>query len=141
MYDKFDIKTNPNLVIALGAYIRSKRINKELGLREMAEKLNISPTYLSNLEQGKHTMMNPLLLKNIARILKVDHLTLYKIIGYTDKDREELKEEIWDELIQEISDINIIEIIQDLNKMNLKQISLIKQYIKFINNVESEGQQ
>uniref|UniRef100_UPI0007E2EA4C helix-turn-helix domain-containing protein n=1 Tax=Streptobacillus moniliformis TaxID=34105 RepID=UPI0007E2EA4C len=91
MCDKVDIKTNPNLVIALGEYIRNKKTKKSIGLREMADMLNISPAYLSNLELGKHNMTNPLLLKNIAMILEIDHLKLYKIIGYTDKERRELR--------------------------------------------------
>lgn len=137
MDDKFyDLKTNPNLVISLGTYIRSKRVAKGIGLREMAEKLNISPAYLSNLELGKHNMTNPLLLKNISRILEVDHLKLYKIIGYTDKDKREIKNEIWNELIQDISDINIAEILKQLNNMSEEKINLVKQYIKLINKGE-----
>ncbi|WP_073507831.1 helix-turn-helix domain-containing protein [Streptobacillus notomytis] len=132
MCDKFDIKTNPNLVIALGEYIRNKRTKKSIGLREMADKLNISPAYLSNLELGKHNMTNPLLLKNIAKILEIDHLKLYKIIGYTDKDRLELRNEIWNEIIEDISDEKIIDIMQDLSKMTSSQLKLVKQYVKLI---------
>lgn len=133
MYDeKYDIKTNPNLVTALGVYIRSKRIARNIGLREMADKLNISPAYLSNLENGKHNMTNPLLLKHIAKILKLDHLTLYKIIGYTDKDTKELKQELWSEIYDEMSDDNLKEILTKILKMNDEQIQLLKQYISFI---------
>ena len=64
--DKVDIRTNPNLIIVLGEYIRSKRVEKGIGLREMAEHLSISAAYLSNLESGKHPMVNPLLLKKIS---------------------------------------------------------------------------
>ena len=80
MDEKQDIKANPNLVIALGYYIRNKRLQKNIGLREMAELLKISPAYLSNLESGKHSMTNPLLLKKISKILNVYHLKLFKII-------------------------------------------------------------
>ena len=78
--DKIDLRTNPNLIIVLGEYIRSKRVEKGIGLREMAEHLSISPAYLSNLESGKHPMVNPLLLKKISRKLNIDHLKLFKII-------------------------------------------------------------
>lgn len=132
MYDKMDIKTNPNLVTVLGIYIRSKRTAKNIGLREMADKLNISPAYLSNLEHGKHNMTNPLLLRQIAKILEIDHLKLYKIIGYTDKDTSELKSEMWLELVEDISNMKIIEIIQKLVKMPEKKIDLIKHYIDLL---------
>ena len=36
-----------------GAFIRRKREEKDLGLREMAKKIGISPTYLSECERDK----------------------------------------------------------------------------------------
>lgn len=131
--DKQDIKANPNLVIALGYYIKKKRLQKKIGLREMAELLHISPAYLSNLESGKHTMTNPLLLKKISKILEVDQLKLFKIIGYTDKDMEDLKKEIMGEIIEEISNIEIEWILKKLVDMGKDKIQLIKQYIELLN--------
>ena len=133
MDEKQDIKANPNLVIALGYYIRNKRLQKNIGLREMAELLHISPAYLSNLESGKHSMTNPLLLKKISKILNVDHLKLFKIIGYTDKDMSDLKKELTNEIIEEFSDINIGEIVRNLMDMNSEKIELVKQYIELLN--------
>lgn len=133
MDEKQDIKTNPNLVVALGYYIKNKRLQKNIGLREMAELLQISPAYLSNLESGKHSMTNPLLLKKISKVLNIDHLKLFKIIGYTDKDMSDLKKEIMSELINEISDIELGKIIEELMKMEPEKIFLVKQYIELLN--------
>ena len=36
-----------------GAFIRRKREEKDLGLREMAKKIGISPTYLSKCERDE----------------------------------------------------------------------------------------
>lgn len=131
MFDE-NIKTNPNLVTALGIYIRSKRISKNIGLREMADLLQISPAYLSNIENGKHNMTNPILLKKIGKILNIDHLTLFKIIGYTDKDKKELEQEIWLELYSQLSDEDLKEIIQLLLKLDKVQLELVKQYLNLI---------
>jgi toxin-antitoxin system, antitoxin component, xre family len=133
MDEKQDIKTNPNLVVALGYYIKNKRLQKNIGLREMAELLRISPAYLSNLESGKHSMTNPLLLKKISKVLNIDHLKLFKIIGYTDKDMSDLKKEIMSELINEISDIELGKIIEELMKMEAEKVFLVKQYIELLN--------
>ena len=133
MDEKQDIKTNPNLVVALGYYIKNKRLQKNRGLREMAELLQISPAYLSNLESGKHSMTNPLLLKKISKVLNIDHLKLFKIIGYTDKDMSDLKKEIMSELINEISDIELGKIIEELMKMEPEKVFLVKQYIELLN--------
>ena len=133
MDEKQDIKTNPNLVVALGYYIKNKTLQKNIGLREMAELLQISPAYLSNLESGKHSMTNPLLLKKISKVLNIDHLKLFKIIGYTDKDMSDLKKEIMSELINEISDIELGKIIEELMKMEPEKVFLVKQYIELLN--------
>ena len=130
--DKIDLRTNPNLIIVLGEYIRSKRVEKGIGLREMAEHLSIRPAYLSNLESGKHPMINPLLLKKISRKLNIDHLKLFKMIGYTDKDTEELKKEITSELLDEIDDVEIGKILGKLMEMSPDELQLVKQYIEFI---------
>ena len=133
MVEKQDIRTNPNLVEALGYYIKNRRLQKNIGLREMAEILNISPAYLSNLESGKHSMTNPLLLKKISKVLNRDHLKLFKIIGYTDKDMSDLKTEIMNEIIEEFSNIQIGEIVKDLMEMEEGKIYLVKQYIELLN--------
>lgn len=133
MDEKQDIKTNPNLVNALGYYIKNKRLQKKIGLREMAEMLKISPAYLSNLESGKHSMTNPLLLKKISRILEIDHLKLFKIIGYTDKDMADLKQELMNEIIDEFSDVAIGDIIQSLMGMDKEKLNLVVQYIDLLN--------
>ncbi|MDO5089234.1 MAG: helix-turn-helix transcriptional regulator [Leptotrichiaceae bacterium] len=133
MDKKQDIKTNPNLVEALGYYIKNKRLKKNIGLREMAELLKISPAYLSNLESGKHSMTNPLLLKKISKVLDVDHLKLFKIIGYTDKDMSDLRKELTSEIIEEISDIELGEIVGSLMEMSHEKVMLVKQYIELLN--------
>ena len=133
MVEKQDIRTNPNLVEALGYYIKNRRLQKNIGLREMAEILNISPAYLSNLESGKHSMTNPLLLKKISKVLNIDHLKLFKIIEYTDKDMSDLKTEIMNEIIEEFSNIQIGEIVKDLMEMEEGKIYLVKQYIELLN--------
>ena len=133
MVEKQDIRTNPDLVEALGYYIKNRRLQKNIGLREMAEILNISPAYLSNLESGKHSMTNPLLLKKISKVLNIDHLKLFKIIGYTDKDMSDLKTEIMNEIIEEFSNIQIGEIVKDLMEMEEGKIYLVKQYIELLN--------
>ena len=77
-------------------------------------------------------MINPLLLKKISKILEVDHLKLFKIIGYTDKDMEELKKEIMSEILDELEDIDIGELIKELLEMDFEKIELVKQYVSLL---------
>ena len=96
MDDKQDIRTNPNLVEALGYYIKNKR------------------------------------LKKISKVLEVDHLKLYKIIGYTDKDVLELKEELINEIVEEYANKEIGGIVKDLLKLSSNKILRVRQFIEKI---------
>ena len=59
-------------------------------------------------------------------------MKLFKIIGYTDKDTEELKKEITSELLDEIDDVEIGKILGKLMEMSPEELELVKQYIEFI---------
>lgn len=54
------------------------------------------------------------------------------MIGYTDKDTEELKKEITSELLDEIDDVEIGKILGKLMEMSPDELQLVKQYIEFI---------
>lgn len=127
------LKIDHNQLISLGEYIRILRINKGLGLREMASMLDISSAYLSNLEMGKHSKANPLILMKIAEILNVDHLRLYKIIGYTNKDLGDLKAEIKSSYSEkETSNKRMQKIIQYMNNFSLEEFDLVERYFKLL---------
>lgn len=123
------LKIDYNQLVALGEFIRNQRIKKNIGLREMAKLLNISSAYLSNLESGKHAMANPLLLKRISEILEIDHLKLYKMVGYTNKDLEEIKEEIPS---LGISNEKVSTILGALENFSEDEFELIEKYINLL---------
>lgn len=119
------LKIDHNQLIALGEFIRSQRTKKNIGLREMAKMLDISGPYLSNLESGKHAMANPLLLKRIAEILEIDHLKLYKMIGYTNKDLNDI-------LDLNVNKPKINSILGALEKFDEDEFELIERYINLL---------
>jgi transcriptional regulator with XRE-family HTH domain len=61
---------------SFGKFIRRKREEKEIGLREMAKKLGLSPTYVSKIERDEFPPPTEERVKAIAAILgcDVDHL-------------------------------------------------------------------
>ena len=118
------LKVDYNQLIALGEFIRNQRVKKGIGLREMAKMLDISSAYLSNLESGKHAMANPLLLKRIAEILEIDHLKLYKMIGYTNKDL--------DDITNNSSTPKVNAIMNALEMFSEDEFELIERYIELL---------
>ena len=120
------LKVNHQNLIALGEFIRNQRIKRDIGLREMSKKLEISSAYLSNLESGKHSMANTLLLLKISEILKIDHLKLYKIVGYTNKDFEEIQYE-------KKENKKIKKLLGALEKFSEDEFELLERYIALLN--------
>lgn len=55
-----------------GAFIRRMREAKEIGLREMAKKIEVSPTYLSKVERDEFAPPAEDRVKAIATILDLD---------------------------------------------------------------------
>src|SRR5271165_7090638 len=55
-----------------GAFIRREREGKEIGLREMAKKIGVSPTYLSKVERDEFSPPAEDKVKAIAKIIGCD---------------------------------------------------------------------
>ena len=57
-----------------GAFVKRKRLKSEpyISLRKLAELLDISPVYMSNIETGRKPAPKEDILENLARILKMD---------------------------------------------------------------------
>ncbi len=64
-----------------GAFIRREREAKEIGLREMAKKIGVSPTYLSKVERDEFPPLAEDKVRKIAGVLKLDADELLALAG------------------------------------------------------------
>jgi transcriptional regulator with XRE-family HTH domain len=64
-----------------GAFIRREREAKELGLREMAKKIGVSPTYLSKVERDEFPPPAEDKVRKIAEVLGLDADELLALAG------------------------------------------------------------
>jgi len=71
-------------VKAFGDTIRELRLAQDLGLRETATKVGISPAYLSRIERGKERPPSPSVIKELARTLAADPDVLFRLSSSTD---------------------------------------------------------
>jgi transcriptional regulator with XRE-family HTH domain len=55
-----------------GAFVRRERVAREIGLREMAKKIDVSPTYLSKIERDELPPPAEDKVKAIAKIIECD---------------------------------------------------------------------
>ena len=69
-----------------GETIREMREAQDLGLRTAADRLGISPAYLSRIERGKERPPKPDVIKRIATMLGGDPDLLFRLAESTDPD-------------------------------------------------------
>jgi len=67
-----------------GETIRELRMAQDLGLRETASKVGISPAYLSRIERGKESPPRPEIVKQLAKLLAADPDVLFRLSSSTD---------------------------------------------------------
>lgn len=78
----------------LGLYIKERREKLGIGLNQISVKTDVASSLWSRLENGKVLKINPFLLKKIGEGLKIDYKELYRIVGYLDEDKNEIKSNI-----------------------------------------------
>ena len=47
------MRKTPNTSFTFGSYIRKLRVEKKIGQRELAKKIDIAPSYLNDIEKNK----------------------------------------------------------------------------------------
>jgi transcriptional regulator with XRE-family HTH domain len=73
-----------------GALVRREREAKEIGLREMAKMIGVSPTYLSKVERGDFPPPAEDRVKQIARVIDYDADALLALAGRVSSDITEI---------------------------------------------------
>ena len=68
-----------------GTYVRAARLSLGIGQRELARKLDVSPSYLNDIEHSKRPAPSGLFLDKIVTILQVDPEELNDLAGMTKK--------------------------------------------------------
>ncbi len=76
--------------IKFGAYVRQERLSREIGLREMAKKIGVSPTYLSKVERDEFPPPAEDKVRKIAEIFHIDVDILLALAGKVSSDLSEI---------------------------------------------------
>lgn len=73
-----------------GAFVRARREEKEIGLREMAKMIGVSPTYLSKVERDEFQPPVEEKVRAIAAIIDCDPDELLALAGRVSSDLSEI---------------------------------------------------
>ena len=67
--------------LSFGTYIREIRILKNIGQRELAQKIGIAASYLNDIEKNKRKAPKQIVLKKISKLLKINLDDLNDLAG------------------------------------------------------------
>lgn len=73
-----------------GDFVAEKRKEKDLSLRKMAEMLDLSPAYWSDIEKGRRNPPGLLKLKELAQLLLLSQEETDYMIDIASEDRDEI---------------------------------------------------
>jgi len=102
-----------------GATIRDLRVAQDLGLRETAIKVGISPAYLSRIERSKERPPRPEVIKVLAKVLAADPDVLFRLSSSTDPD-------VVDYLHDQPEVMNLLRFIKEANFSDAEIIRLVQ---------------
>jgi transcriptional regulator with XRE-family HTH domain len=73
-----------------GDFIAKKRKEKEISLRGMAELLDLSPAYWSDIEKGRRNPPNLNILHELAKVLGLSNGEIDMMVDLASEDRDEI---------------------------------------------------
>lgn len=76
--------------VAFGEFVRQRRLERNIGLREFAAKLDLSPAFISKMEIGDFKPPKEENIKKMAIILNVDQDELLAKAGKVSSDLQEI---------------------------------------------------
>jgi choline kinase/DNA-binding XRE family transcriptional regulator len=114
-------KSNKNSE-TFGAYIRKLRVEKGVGQRELAEKINVAASYLNDIEKNKRTAPKKELLKKISTILEIDLRVLYDLAGSS---KNKIAPDIEEYVIENPNIISFLRTIKE-NKISNEEIEQLE---------------
>ena len=107
----------------IGKNIYEIRKKKGLSLSELAERANISKSYLSNIERNLNWNPSIHVMEKIARVLNVD---LKKLLKTGNTNEEQLPDKEWLDLANELKESGI-------DKEQLQEYKTLIEFIKWHN--------
>lgn len=117
-----------------GETLRDFRVAQDLGLRETATKVGISPTYLSRIERGKESPPRPSVIKELAKVLAADPDVLFRLSASTDP-------EVVEFLHSQPEVMTLLRYIKDANftEEEVRQLAQVAASMKVVEHVTATG--
>lgn len=113
--------------MTFGERINEIRVSKNLSLREVARRSDISHPYLSQLETGRNKNPTPDIIRKLSKGLNVPYMELMKAAGYAEEDGSIPVDSLFDAIALSPSEIDSLKDRNIISKE--KESKLIKIYL------------
>ncbi|KAF0817745.1 MULTISPECIES: helix-turn-helix domain-containing protein [unclassified Cytobacillus] len=110
--------------VIIGQLVRQRRTEKNIGVRELAREIGVSPGYISQLEKGTYKVPSSTVLEKLFRILMFENK--YKaIFGLKELTAEELNEKINNEELKKMYINNLLKQFEAMESEDLRKLTLV----------------
>lgn len=113
----------------IGSNISTIRKRRGLTLSELADRANVSKSYLSNLERNLNKNPSIQVIEKISKVLDVDLITILQV--NSPEEGQHLIESEWLDFIHDLKDSGV-------EKDQLQQYKAVIEFIKWQNKVEEK---
>lgn len=131
-----------------GEYIKLKRMEKGISLRQLASKIGISPSYMSDIEKGRRYAPDKEKLDQIQKVLFVNEDEIQKLYDLAGLSRNEVPQDLPDYIINN-DEIKVLlrktkeskgdDLLDNINYLiNNKKANEIVKALRTVNYTESE---
>ena len=101
--------------ITFGEYLANKRKEREMSLRMLAKELDVSPTYLSDVENDRRNALSYEKLQKVIEILKLDEEEQRKLYDLAGKSKDTIPADV-EEFVKE--NLQVITLLRDMKRNN-----------------------
>ena len=99
--------------ITFGEYLTNKRKEKEMSLRMLAKELDISPAYLSDVENNRRHALSYEKLQKVIEILKLDEEEQRELYDLAGKAKDTIPADV-EEFVKE--NLQVITLLRDMKR-------------------------
>jgi transcriptional regulator with XRE-family HTH domain len=109
--------------VVIGQLVRNKRIEKNIGLRELAREVGVSPGYITQLEKGTYKKPSQTVLMKVFEILNFEkkYRTIFGLSNLTEK---EIKEKVNNDELKNLHVSNLINQFETMEADELRKLIL-----------------
>lgn len=109
--------------VVIGKLIRQKRIEKNIGVRELAREVDVSPGYITQLEKGTYKNPSQTVLMKLFDLLKFENK--YKnVFGLSELTEDQFNEKLNNEEFKKIYVNNLLTQFETMEADDLKKLIL-----------------